>query len=166
MGQSFSRKSNSSPSIQVFPALYLNRRLITMFTATRHLAISWIRAIQFAFILFLSYISSLTKHLHLCLPNILFPLVFHQQNPMQTSLIPSCVTHSLSVLCISFCSCLQPPITSSFLTPNIFISILFSYSPNLCSFCNLNADFHTHITREKSRYIQFFSSCILIKVGW
>jgi hypothetical protein len=136
-----------------------------MLTVNRHFSISWTRPIQSTLILFLRYISIFTKHLQLCLPNIPFPLVFHQRNLTQTSFSPSCVLHSLSILWFSLCSCLQPSITSSFLTPNVFIGILFLNSPILCSSLILKADFHTHIKREDI-YIYINSSSYFFNKIW
>ena len=132
-----------SQVVKKFPAFYRTQRFITTFKSASHLPLSWARSIQS-----MSPISLL---------NIILPSMdwssswspsprFPHQKPLYTSVLPhTCYiprpSHSsLTVfgkeyrsLGSSLCSFLHSPVTSSLLSSNIFLSVLFAKTLSLRS---------------------------------
>lgn len=148
------------------------RNCTVMFKRVHHWSLSWARWIHStpSILLSLRPIFILSYHLCLDLLNIV-PFVFFSENFIcifYLLILFPCTTHPILELIIlmlfgeehklwSSCTFLQPPVSSSLLSPNI-ISALFSNTLNLCSSLNVRS-FHTHTKQVKlyfKCYVQIF----------
>jgi hypothetical protein len=98
MGLSSPWEDNRS-SAKKFPTFNETQKLLTAFTSTRHLSLSWARSIQHTPHPYSSrYILILFFHLHLGLPSGPFPTGLPTKNPLRTSTI----SHTSHVLIMTY----------------------------------------------------------------
>ena len=155
--------------VKKFPAFYGTPRFITAFTSARHLSLSWASSIQSVPPHPTSWRSILILFPHLCLgtPSGLFPLGFPTKTlytPLPSPICTTCPTHLILLdfiirkilgeehrsLCSSLCRFHHSPITSSLLSPNIFLNTLFSNTLSLRSSLNVsNQVSHPYKTTDK-----------------
>jgi len=134
-------KLSGSQLIKKFSAFYVTLRFITAFTSARHISLTWGSPIQSIppHPSSLRSILILSSHLHVGLPNGLFPSGFLTKTLYTPLLSPKPATwpahHFLTVfitrtildeqyssLSSSLCSFLHSPVTLSVLGPNILLS--------------------------------------------
>ena len=154
--------------VKKFPAFSGTWTFITTFTSTRHMSPSWASSIQSTPPHPTSLRSSLilTSHLHLGLPNGLFPSGFpiktlympllphmhYMPHPPHSSRFyyPNNIGWGVRSCGSSLCSFLHPPVTLYPLGPNILLSTLFSNTFSLHSSLNVSDHVsHPYETRGK-----------------
>ena len=141
-------KLTGSQLVKKFPAFYGTRKFITPFTSARHLSLSWASSNQSTPPHHISRRSILTlsSHLHLGLPNGLFPSGFPTKTlytppPTHTRYMPRPSTifgEQYRSLSSSLRSFLHSPVNSSLLGPNILLNTLFSNTLSLRSSLNVS----------------------------
>ena len=141
-----------SQLVKKFPTFYGTQKFITAFTSAQHLSLSWARSIQSMPPHPISWLSILilTSHQCLCLPSGLVPSGFPTKalyTPLLSPICATCPTHLILLSLItqtifdeeykslssSLYSFLHFPVMSSFWSPNILLSTLFSNTLSLHS---------------------------------
>ena len=146
---------------------------ITVLTSARHLSLSLANSIQSPQPLPTSWrsILILSSHLHLCLPNGLFPSGFPTKTlctPLTSSTRATCPAHLILLnfitctvlggeyrsLSSSLCNFPHSPVTPSLWGPNIFLDTLFSNTLRLCSSLNVSDQVSYHRIASYQRHLE------------
>ena len=162
--------------VKKFPAFHGTRRFITALTSVRQLSLSWASPIQSIYPHPTSWrsILLLSTHLLLGLPSGLLPSGFPTKNlytPLSPPIRATCPAHLILLDFItrtildeeyksfssSLCNHLHSPVTSSFLSPNIFLNILFSNTLSFLSSRSVNNQVsHPYKTTGKITILYIF----------
>jgi hypothetical protein len=162
-----SSEGNRFSANQVIPCILGIGRIITAFTSSRQLFLSWASSIQCIHSSPTSWISILilSSNLRLVFPNVFFPSDFSTKTlykPLHYPQRAKCPAHLIrdfikrTTFCeqyqsfsSSLCSFLHSPVSSSFLGPNILLNTLFSNTSNLRSSLNLGDPSFTPIQKTE-----------------
>ena len=166
--------------VKKFPIFYGTRMFITAFKCSRHLSLSWASSIQSITSHSISWrtILILSSHLHLVLPNGIFPSGFPNKTPYTPLLSPKraiCPAHHILLdfitrkivvegyrsLSSSLCSFIHFLVTPSLLGPNILLNTVFSNALSLCS--SLSVSDQVSHSRKKGKIVVLY---ILISYFW